>query len=74
MEPCVAGSLWSRSEPRTTRHVVSQSRSANPADQRWGFWSLLPHWFLLQEQVRGGLSLSCPWDFVQLGVFMSNSR
>ena len=23
MEPCVAGSLWSRSEPRATRHVVS---------------------------------------------------
>jgi len=51
MEPCVAGSLWSRSEPRATHHVVSQSRSANPADQRWGFWPLLPLSSQLQEHV-----------------------
>ena len=71
MEPCVAGSLWSRSEPRATRHVVSQSRSANPADQRWPRWQLLPIQLHVAGDCLRGLSLSCPLFFGQLGRFVA---
>ena len=47
---------------------VVAGAGVNPADQRWGFWPLLPLWVqTLQEQDLRGLSLICPWNFVQLG-------
>ena len=30
--------------------TVVAGAGVNPADQRWGFWPLLPLWFQLQEQ------------------------
>ena len=46
---------------------VVAGAGVNPADQRWCFSPLLLLSYQLQEKGLRGLSLSCPWNFVQLG-------
>ncbi len=45
----------------------------NPADQRWGFWPLLPPSSQFLGTGLRGLSPSCLWNFVQLDWIEYNS-
>jgi len=51
---------------------VTQSGSLKKTDQHWPWWPLLPlKQYLIAMDLRG-MSLSCPWIFVQLGRTMGN--